>query len=236
MPILAVYIIPHEHESFYQAGSDFLGYDIRSGIFRTPMLADIFDKTTIKSWLGKAPAFGFHATVGDALQYSDDVVPEVILRLEWIARRIPPFRIINGGFDKAGRYLPHSLTATFEAPDSTLDILHYQVVTAINVLYDASPFFERHSDSYHDDDRAYFIRYGVPHYRILDKFDVHFSFATSIPDQERWQQLRTILEQKTGLFTRIEHQTLMIDEVHLVEQQENGYFRVRHTLPLTGQP
>jgi hypothetical protein len=235
MPVFAVYIVPSEHELFYQVGTSFLGYDIHTGARSKPLLAERFGQDRMETWLGKAPTFGFHATIGDALEYPDSIVSEVELRLHWIARRIPPFSLVNGRFLNTARYVPHTLTATFDASDSTLDILHYQVVTMVNVLYSSSPFFEPRRDSYPEDDAFYFIRYGVPHYRILDKFDVHFSFATGIPDLETWEQVRAATIEQTNLFSQPEHQTLQVNEIHLVQQHADGFFRVVQTFPLDGQ-
>ncbi len=236
MPILAVYIIPNEHDILYRAGSSFLGYDIRAERKCAPMLADTLDPVDIESWLGMAPTFGMHATIGDALDYAEETIPEIILRLEWIASRIPPFTLVNGRFREFVDYSPETLAATFDSPDGAVNRLHYLVTTMINVLYRSSPYYRPRSDQYAPKDKLAYVRYGVPGFRLLDRFNLHFSFATRLPDRQTWEQVHDLTRQRTGLFSRPAHQALMIDSMYLLEQQADRYFRITATFPLIGQP
>jgi hypothetical protein len=235
MPIFAVYIVPRATDVLYQVGASFLGYDVRTGTLSSPLLLREFDQTKLESWIGLARIFGFHATLGDAIEYSEDVVPEIRMRLEWIAKRIPPFTLVGGRFHDTFRNVPRTLAATFDSPDGMLQKLHYLTVTMINVLYSSSPFFDPHTGSYPEDDREYIIRYGVPHSRILDRFDLHFSFATSIPDRQAWESLRQAITDKTSLFCSEGHRVLKVDEIHLLERRSDGYFRILSTFPLLGE-
>lgn len=232
MPVLAVYIIPHAEDTLYRVGTDFLGYDVRMGKLFEPMLWEMYDKAGFNTWLGRARIFGFHATLGDALEYAEDAIPEVKTRLRWIAKRIPSFTLINGRFHETFRNVPKTLAATFDSPDGRLQELHHLVVTAVNVLYRSSPFFEPNMDSFDNDNKEHLIRYGVPHFRILDKFDLHFAFATGIPNHQTYERLRDEIVERTGLFHKREHRVLEVDEFHLLERQSDGYFHIIATYPL----
>ena len=232
MPILAVYIIPRETHAIYRIGASFLGYDVRTGALSKPLLSDAYDQ--VESWIGQARSFGFHATLGDALEYTQESLPEIKTRLDWIARRVPPFSLVKGRFHDSLRSVPRTLAATYDSPDGTLDKLHYLVVTLVNVLYHSSPYFD--VSSYPQDQTKHIIRYGVPRHRILDQFDLHFSFATGIPNQHKWEELKTRIVNETGLFSDEKQRTLNVDEIHLLERQASGYFRTVATFPLLGEP
>lgn len=235
MPVFAVYIIPARQHPLYQIGSAFMGYDVRTATRSKPMLADLYGLAEMDSWIGRARIFGFHATLGDALEYDEESVAEIQTRLEWIGKRIPPFKLVNGRFRSLAGYGPRSLTIVFDSPDNVIERLHYLVVTMVNVLYRSSPFFEPQMNTYPDDERLHVIRYGVPHARLFESFQLHFSLATRIPDRQTWEHLKLALVKRTGLFEHAEHREFDVDTIVLLEQQEHGYFRPVSWFPLVGK-
>ncbi len=234
MSVLAVYIVPHLEDTLYQVGSNFLGYNVRTGAQFKPLLSDKYDEAELKSWIGRARIFGFHATVGDAIEYADEDISEIETRLHWIAGRVSPFTLINGRFHNSYRNAPKTLAATFDSPDRTLYKLHYLVVTTVNVLHKTSPFFDSLINSSDEGQKEYLVRYGAPHRRILDRFELHFSFATGIPNHQIYYELQNMIIEKTNLFRDNEHQVLKVDEIHLLEKQSNGFFQIIATFPLLG--
>lgn len=232
MPILATYIIPPAHHRLYTVGSACMGYDVYTTTLTPPMLVDAHDAAIVESWVDRARIFGLHATLGDALDFAEETIPEIEARLHWIASRTPPFTLINGRYHDMHRYSQHTLAATFDNPDNTLQPLQERIVTMINVLYRTSPFYMKNITRYNDDDRTHVIRYGVPHTRILDRFNLHFSLATGIPDDPTWHYLKDALDRRTGLFHRTEDRTLTVDTIFLLQQGDDGYFRILSKFPL----
>lgn len=230
MPILAVYIVPPADTPLYTIGSSFMGYDIRNETKQSPLLTDAFNEKDMVSWVGRASMFGFHATLGDALEFPESSIEEIKTRLAWIASRTAPFTLTNGRIREFSR----AISVTFDSPDDSISHLHYLIVTMINILYCSSPFFEPYMDTYPKDERYHVIRYGVPHARILDNFSLHFSMATHIPNQAIWGKVRSALIEKTGLFQKEEHRTLLVDEIHLIQQHKDRFFRIVQSFPLTG--
>lgn len=237
MPTFAVCIVPHADTALYQVGSAFLGYDIRAEKHITPLLVAKYGKETVIPWIQRAQPFGLHATLGDGMDYDDDVLSEIKIRLQWIATRVTPFRLINGRFHDTFRGVPMVLSATFDSPDGTLHTLHRLVVTMINVLHSSSPFSAR-VDSFDDDDKQFIIRYGVPHARVLDRFDLHFTFSSGLPTQpeERvYEQLKDDIVEQTGLFQRDDHRMLTVDKICLIKKADDSRdFHIFETYPLGG--
>lgn len=239
MPTLAVYIVPPANTPLYQAGATFLGYDAYTGELTPPTLATVPALAglgaSVEELIGRARIFGFHATLGDALDFAEETLPEIHTRLAWLASRFAPFTLVNGRVHRLGRYLPNSLTLTFDDPGGSVARLHYQIATLFNVLYRSSPFYEPMIDQLSVDDRLHLLRYGVPHFRILDRFDLHFSLATSIPDQATWDALHAATLEYTALGDQAAWQTLAVEAIHLLVQQEHGSFRISASFPLTGR-
>lgn len=234
MSILAVYLLHPEQHSLTRIGTSFLGYDIRTGQISTPLLAHTPGLQDFAAWLEQARSFGFHATLADALEYRADDVAEIKARLAWIASRVPSFTLINGRFHAMAKYGSRTLCLTYDSPSGELQNLQNLIVTLINVLYHSSPFYEPYLSSYTADDSYHTIRYGVPHHRILDKFDLHFALITSLPDEQRWHLIKQLLLEQTGLFQNEEDRICLVDAIYLVEKKETGFFQVVERFPLVG--
>jgi hypothetical protein len=232
MPRLATYLIPDPDSRLYQTASAILGYDVFAE--RDVPLPDPLRPlaATIRQWIGPAHVYGFHATIGDALEFADDQVEVVEYRLADIARQTAPFVLTNGRIHTGFREFPRALVSTFDNEDGTLRSLEERVVTEINVLYSGSPHFEVRSSSYTGLLRAQFERYGSPHVRSL--FDLHFTLATGVPDAETWHMLSNLFVNDLGLFSTADQTTFAVDKLHLLEQRADGRFGIRRTYPLTG--
>jgi len=232
MPLYGVYLIPAADHPLYRLGSRFIGYDIWAETRTTPRLADVFGEETIRRWIGKAEIFSFHITIADCLSYRGEDEAEIDARLRWIAGRLAPFTLVNGRFFTDFHSAATALTLTFDSPDGALQQLHRLVVTLISVLHGRSPYFEHLEATLDDPLRRNLIRYGAPW--VLDHFWPHWSLATSLPNQETWDQLRDATLIHTGLFETAETSTLLVEALQLVELQENGFYRVVKSYALTG--
>jgi hypothetical protein len=226
MPVLAVYLLPAEDHPLSRIGVECMGYDVRTGERSTPLLADTFGEETILSWIGRARIFGFHATLGDALQFAEKDIAEIKERLRWIASRIAPFVLLNGRLHPIARYGINSLNLAFDEPSGRLQQLQELVVTMVNVLYQSSPYYGDKIQNYPAQEHTSIIRYGVPGNRILDRFNLHFALATSLPNKAARERLLSALVGRRGLLTQESHQQMAINSIYLLEQQTDDYFRV----------
>jgi len=232
MARLATYLIPDPGTRLYQTASAILGYDVFAEC-EVPLPNALRPyAATIREWIGPAHDYGFHATIGDALEFADDQVALVEHRLAEIARRTAPFMLSNGRIHTGFREFPRALVSTFDSEDGALRVLEDRVVTEINVLYSGSPHFGARRDTYTGLLRDQFERFGSPHVRSL--FDLHFTLATGVPDAETWHLLCELFVNDLGLFSTADQTTIAIDKLYLLEQRSNGHFGIRRSYPLTG--
>jgi hypothetical protein len=233
MARLAVYIIPPPDSDLYRLGSAILGYDVfaERDLSRPealqPLLPDLDD------WVGGAPNYGYHATIGDALIYADEEIPEIEAAVAQIAAETAPVQLANGRIHRTFREYPQVLVGTFDSPDRALQRLEDRVVTTINVRHTASPHFAKEVGNYSDLQRENFERYGSPNVRSL--FDLHFTLAVRLPDAEAWHLLADTVTSDVGLFSTPDQRGWTVDHLHLLEEKPNGRFRIRHSYPLTGK-
>ena len=230
MPRLATYLVPGPETRLYQIGSTILGYDVFAGR-ELPLPAPLVPYADrVRDWVGPAQIYGFHATIGDALELPDDLVTEIENRLATIARETPPFKLINGRIHDRFREFPKALVGTFDSPDRAANRLEERVVTEINALHVGSPEFGKRVASYNTLQRDQLVRYGSPNVRSL--FDLHFSLATAVPDIETRQLLCSLFLDELGLFATPDQRTIQVDRVYLLEQGTDRLFRIRQAYDL----
>ncbi len=234
MPVLAIYLLPAEDHPLSRIGVECMGYDVRTGERSTPLLADTFGEETILSWVGRARIFGFHATLGDALQFAEKDVPEIKERLHWIASRIAPFVLRNGRLHPIASYGINSLNLGFDEPSGRLQQLHELVVTMVNVLYQSSPYYGEKIQNYPAQEHTTIIRYGVPDNRLLDRFKLHFALANNLPNKSARERFLSLLAGRHELLVQETHRQMPIDAFYLLEQQADDYFRVVERFALRG--
>ena len=230
MPRLATYLIPDPETRLYQIASAILGYDVfaeRELPLPEPLQPHA---DRIRDWVGPAHIYGFHATIGDALEYPGELVPEIEGRLADIARDTAPFTLTNGRIHDSFRDFPRALVSTFDSPDRAVNRLEERVVTEINALHIGSPEFGTRVAAYTPLQREQLERFGSPNIRSL--FDLHFSLATAVPDVETRRLLCDLVLNEMGLFATPDQHEIRVDTLYLLEQGANRLFRIRRTYPL----
>jgi hypothetical protein len=232
MPRLATYLIPDPEKPLYRIGSAILGYDVFAE--REIPLPEPFAPFAeqIRNWIGPAHIYGFHATIGDALEYPEELIPEIEDRLANIARDTAPFTLTNGRIHDSFRDFPRALVSTFDSPDRAVNQLEERVVTEINALHTGSPEFGKRAATYNPLQRLQLERFGSPNIRSL--FDLHFSLATAVPDVETRQLLCDLFLNELALFATPDQREIRIDKFYLLEQGIDRLFRIRRTYLLTG--
>lgn len=184
----------------------------------------------VRDWVGPARIYGFHATIGDALMYPDELVTEIEDRLATIAHDTAPFTLINGRIHDGFRDFPRVLVSTFDSSDRAVNRLEERVVTEVNALHAGSPEFGKRAASYSPLQREQLERYGSPNVRSL--FDLHFSLATNVPDVETRRLLCGLFVNELGHFATPDQREIRIDTLYLLEQGTDRLFRIRRTYPL----
>jgi 2'-5' RNA ligase len=232
---LGVFLIPPAEHPLYRIGSALLGYDVYRGERCTPLLADALDRATLDRWLGEAPRFGLHLTVGGAaLSYDAADVGEVKARLAWVASRTAPFTLTNGRIHDTFHANPRALVLTHGSPDGALRRLHRRVVTTVSPLHAASTY-ARIAGRLSEEARRVYWRTGEPW--ALELFSPHWTLASGLPDRAAWETLRAAVLRRADPFADAAARTLDVTAVHLVEREPaDGYCRVAETYALGGAP
>ena len=232
MPRLATYIIPESSTKLYQIGSAILGWDVIAER-AVPLPKELQAiGSELELWRGPAGKFGFHATIGDALDYAAEMVPEIEVRLERIARSTHPFELSNGRVHTSFRAVPRCLAATFDSPGQAVNQLEERVVTEVNVLHESSPWFGDFQDRFTPLQLAQFRGFGSPNVRSL--FDLHFTLASEIPDANTWRLLKDLVRCGAGFLESEDQRAMTVDRIFLLEEGEDGQYRVRRSFVLTG--
>ena len=226
MPRLGVYLIPEMDSTLYQAASDILGWDIWAEA-EAPIPPDLA-AWPVRDWVGPARAYGFHATIGDALEYADADVAQIEQILAEIAGATSAFRLEDGRIHMAFRAWPRALVGTFDSPDCAVTRLEEQVVTQINVRRQASPIFSESRDRLDGLALEQLDAYGSPMVRSL--FDLHFTLASAVPDGEIWRLLAD--RWADDVWGAADRQTLNVTAIHLVQMRPDGRYRIRQSFPL----
>jgi hypothetical protein len=233
MPRLATYLIPDRETRLYQIGSAILGYDVFAE--RKLPLPESFQPYAdrIRDWIGPARIYGFHATIGDALAYPNELVPEIEERLTAIARNTPPFSLISARIHDRFREFPRTLVSTFDSPDRAVNRLEERVVTEINALHTGSPEFSKRTAPYNPLQREQLERFGSPNVHSL--FDLPFTLATALPDIETRRLLCCLFLKELGLFATPDQRRIEVDRVYLLAQGTDRLFRIRRAYDLRGE-
>lgn len=232
MAQLGVFLIPSPGQPFYALASDILGHDIWARRRSPSSLIPHLGEETATDWLGEAPTFGLHCTIAAAwLLFDDADFAEINERLAWIASRTAPFRLVNGHVLDDFRANPRVLLTGFDEPERAIHRLHRQVATIVSPLSTGSLYAslvpllgEREQEIYG--------RTGEPW--ALEKFEPHWSLLTGLPDQAAWDTARDLVTTRLGLFADDRTRTLDIADLRLVRREEDGYFTVVASFPLTG--
>jgi hypothetical protein len=229
---LGVFLLPPTDHPFYTVCSGILGYDIWTRRRSPSSLVSYLGEETATRWLGEAPIFGIHCTIaGAALFYDDADVEEIKDRLAWIASRTAPFTLVNGHVLDDFRDNPRVLLTGFDEPDDAVHRLHRQIATIVSPLCIGSRYASR-IPQLGEREREIYGRTGEPW--ALDLFVPHWSLLTGLPDQAAWDTVRDLVLGPLRLFVDERTRTLDIADVHLVRREEDGYFSVAASFPLTG--
>jgi hypothetical protein len=150
MPKFAIYYVPDANDEFYRIGSQLLYYDVRA---QAPpaMSSQVRDQLTTfdDAWVATAQPYGFHLTLGDAIECTDAAIPLVEQELEmlalcfdpahpWTLQQRQPEPISVWG--EVGKEI---IVLRYE-PNDYVKMLHALIVACINPLGIGSGYLQRH--------------------------------------------------------------------------------------------
>ncbi|GAC1472967.1 MAG: hypothetical protein NVS2B12_28360 [Ktedonobacteraceae bacterium] len=150
MPKFAVYCIPQGDDPFYRLGTHVLGYDVRARA-SVAMPPDIHDSLGHfdEAWVHASRPFGFHMTIGDAIDCAWSTIPLVERELANLLACFDPARPFTlqrpahttvGVWGETGR---NTLVLLYE-PGISLRMLHTLIVARINPLGTGTGYLQRY--------------------------------------------------------------------------------------------
>lgn len=189
MPKFAVYYILEKEHPLYNLGSQLLGYDLRAEkeIPFHQILLNNYPKKQIENWIGKARKYGFHLTIGDAIDFEKDklcllkdklsaLIQTLDHSLDWTLR-LGNFNDIRENL-RIGR--GGACLIEYQANWGVKE-LHRLVCTEINVLGTGSGYKDKIKNPKWNSEQIIKIqKYFSPY--ILDEYAPHFTFMNPFFD------------------------------------------------------
>ena len=238
MPKFAVYYVPDPEEEFYRLGSVILGYDVwKREITDLPdHLAEKFSKfeNYNNNWIKYSRPYGFHLTIGDAINYDPENLNSICEEVEGILSCFDPdkkfiltrkdsdfvsFWPVKEGFGVVLRY----------DPNEYLNIFHAVISTRIHSLGFGSVYtedYELNPDLYT----------GKPHIvnkvrkffspTILDSYKPHFTLLNPYPGKFR-ENLSEFFTEIFGKFQKISINSICL----LLQMSEKENWFVHRKFP-----
>jgi hypothetical protein len=189
MPKFAVYYIPEADSPFYQLGSSILGYDIRAGKPVTmPSELQLKLGKFNPAWRSAAQSYGFHLTIGDAIDFDPNNLPQIETELPAILDCFASAEKFT--LDKSREFIPDwdpPLVLRYD-PNEHLRTFHALVVTRINPIGTGSGYLERYLEKpnqyVNEPHKASRIRKFYSPF-ILGDFAPHFTLLNSYEGANR---------------------------------------------------
>ena len=211
MPKFAVYFIPKD--SFYELGSRILGYDIRG--------RSLINSEFNPQWNRLAQPYGFHLTIGDAIDFQTDKLSSIEQELELILKYFNPKNTfeLQAHPDKFITRLgkKKEVVALRYTPNIPLACFHSLVATRLNPLGTGSGYLSEleQQESLLEDQNYYRIKHFYSPY-ILDSYRPHFTLFNPFSGND-FATIERELKDKFSAFHK-----LTVDSVCLVIQPKAG--------------
>lgn len=235
MPVFAVYHVPPADDPLYQRGTDVLGYDVRSAAFTaeinpTRARFSAFDP----AWVGPAQEYGFHLTIGHAVNFEADRLGAIESEIEqvlnlfdrtkpFVLTPLTPFVMPLGG-DSLGLRLDANMALT---------LFHALVIARIHPLGTGTPFSAEvaagqwpglaPASAYRT--AAYF------HPLILDDWYPHYSLLRACP-ADQLQTIAVDLEQAMPAIDSVTVGTIAL----LVKRDGDTHFHLHREFDRAAYP
>jgi hypothetical protein len=189
MPKFAVYYIPEADSKFYQLGSSILGYDVRAGKPVTmPSELQLKLRKFNPAWRSAAQSYGFHLTIGDAIDFELNNLPQIETELLAILDCFASHEKFT--LYKSQEFIPDwgSPIVLRYDPNEYLSTFHALVVARINPMGTGSGYWERYLENPAQyDDESHKVSRIRKFYSpfILGDFAPHFTLLNSYEGANR---------------------------------------------------
>jgi hypothetical protein len=206
MPKFAVYFVPEAESDFYRVGSSLLGYDVR-----TCQAARMSPRVKAQlpgfeeGWVEYARPYGFHLTIGDAIDVDLDTLPQIELELERVLGCFNPEHpfILNQCKKKPVGFFGQQVAVLRYDANDHLMMFHALVTTRINVLGTGSGYLDRYISNpgrWKPHQGLKIQRFFSPY--VLDDYTPHFTVLNPYPGAEH-ERIKDVLSKEFAQFSKI---------------------------------
>lgn len=225
MPAFAVYFIPEFSDPFYKLGSSILGYDIREKT-EAPVPDELAKwKNGIKDeYVRIARPYGFHLTIGDAIECDNSSIYKVERELETLLGCFSTdnkFTLTQR--DDFVTFWGNNKEVVFLRYDANVELMMFQaaLVASINTMGTGSGYLKSHLETPQkftqipvqiNRTKKYFAPY------VFDRFRPHFTLFSPFKGSDH-DDLKMVLEQMFLPYKRF-----VVDKICLLYQKDESSF------------
>ncbi len=237
MPKFAVYYIPPDRE-FYRLGSQIVGYDVR--VRNVVELGEDLKKLLggfEEEWIGHCRPYGFHLTIGDAIEFKEDKkdIKRVEREIEIVLNCFNP----NHQFELTMRedFVSVYRTQRGDAivlrydPNNYLNLLSTLIVSLVNPLGSGASCLERLNKDptgYRLHQAHRILNFFAPF--VLDSYSPHFTLLDPYTGTDH-DRLVNIFHKMFRPFSHI-----TFDTICLLIQEEDENWRIYREFKLDSFP
>jgi len=235
MPKYGVYYIPRAESDFYRLGTSILGYDVRTEC-PAKMPAALHDRLGEydRSWVQRAQPYGFHLTIGDAIDFSPSSLSAIEHEIADLVRCFTPekpFVLQRREKDLVAFWggQKEIVVLRYEA-NVRLQLFHSLIVARVNPLGHSSGYLRRHLE----DPSGYgeqpqhaqrILKFYAPF--VLDDYAPHFTLMNPYGGKD-WASLEHALRQIFEPFSVIHLESICL----LVQMETDGMWSIHREFRL----
>lgn len=226
----AVYIIPSSSSGFYKFGSSVIGYDV----IREESIPPSESTAGLRQYVGEAAAYGFHATLAEALYFTtNNSIERVRSEVKFLSRQFKPFRL-NGLRVEVSPHDVSALVVRADDQSGTVECLHHELVSRIYGLAVSSTYLAGSTVKAlpRESLRAQLMldRYGSPF--IFQDYMLHFTLCGACPPGGSQVETLDVLRRE---LSKVEEAEVMVDRIVLLTKKPGELrWKVEESFPLCG--
>jgi len=227
MPKFGVYYIPKAESEFYRLGSSIIGFDIHSQNELT------LPKNIEKDWVTKAKPYGFHLTIGDAIDCNIKDIASVKAELSKIIACFDPNKHKFELTKRSGKPLVDVLSKQVFVLryNANKNLLMFQTLVAalINPMGQGSVYTDEYKQNSTQDDPLPYKGHRIKKFYspyVLNHYKPHFTLLNPYTGNTP-EKIKKYLNNTFKKFKEIE-----IESICLVTQNAEGQnYEIREKFP-----
>lgn len=224
----AVFFVPELNSRFYQYGSSILGYDIRRNTtdieIHPDLLGPLASISFNRTWVENASPYGFHLTIGDAINFSNVPIDIIEHELGEIWGSFSPksqFILRRDKKEPVSIWREEIVVLRYKA-NCNLKMLQSLVVGRVNTLGNGSGYYDEYClnpDQFDADEALRRRKFFAPF--ILDSYTPHFTLLNPYTGTEP-DRVRRVFSRIFRRWNELEVSTICL----MVQWDRNGPWRI----------